>query len=77
MKVFDLTQYTINIDEVRMIFEPVTNPVKEKMKRIKKDSLYLHLAGNESTRTVIELKDGRWVGTAFTLPELYNRVREL
>lgn len=77
MKVFDLTQYTINIDEVRMIFEPVTNPVKEKLKQVKKDSLYLHLAGNESTRTIIELKDGRWVGTAFTLSELYNRVKEL
>lgn len=89
MKFVDLGYATINLEDIKLIFEPNSVPMRTLISTIKKadeeatqknsmnaNRKYLNLTFGAAANSYIELKDGRIIGTGYTLRALSKRIKE-
>lgn len=84
MKIIDLEYACIDVNSVKLIYEPISVPVKTYIRQLKelenqdvRDNKFLNLTFGSATNTYIELNDGRVIATSFPLKALYERIKDI
>lgn len=90
MKFLDLGYATLDVAEIKMIYEPNSVPIRafvsaarkldeEAVKRnpLETNRKFLNLTFGSAANSYIELKDGRILSTGFPLRALQKRIKEI